>query len=135
MHNNICKVNLGHLSELENNLLFSLFNRLKDKQDTFVVFTPKEVKQLTGDPKISNTDLLRLARNLIDNLIKANFKQIIQGSDGDSGTSLQAFCKTDRLIRIRRPLISGFSSASSPPSLPLQGAKGKNKNDFALIMR
>ncbi|BDQ29140.1 hypothetical protein [Helicobacter ailurogastricus] len=41
MHNNIYKVNLGMLGELENNLFFSLFNRLKDKKDTVIRFAPK----------------------------------------------------------------------------------------------
>ncbi|WP_285602987.1 replication initiation protein [Helicobacter sp. NHP22-001] len=82
VHNNIYKVNLGHLSELENNLLFSLFNRLKDKQDTIVVFDKREVKLLAGNPKMPADRLLSVTKKLVDNLIKANFKSIIKMDSG-----------------------------------------------------
>ncbi|WP_221280073.1 replication initiation protein [Helicobacter gastrocanis] len=78
MHNNIYKVNLGHLSELETNLLFNLCHRLKDKQDTLVTYTAKEIRAFAGDPKMSNKNLLKLSIDLVDNLIKANFRQIAQ---------------------------------------------------------
>ncbi|GMB89904.1 hypothetical protein NHP190002_05830 [Helicobacter ailurogastricus] len=50
IHNNFYKVNLGTLGELENNLFFSLCNRLKDKRDTIIRFTPQELKALAGNP-------------------------------------------------------------------------------------
>ncbi|WP_373876816.1 RepB family plasmid replication initiator protein [Helicobacter ailurogastricus] len=49
MHNNFYKVNLGTLGELENNLFFSLCNRLKDKKDTIIRFSPQELKALAGN--------------------------------------------------------------------------------------
>ncbi|WP_120952951.1 RepB family plasmid replication initiator protein [Helicobacter sp. L8] len=66
MHNNIYKVNLGTLSELENNLFFGLFNRLKDKKDTIIRFTPKELKTLAGDPYMPNERLYKLTLGLFN---------------------------------------------------------------------
>lgn len=76
MHNNIYKVNLGMLSELESNLFFSLFNRLKDKNDTIIRFTPKELKALAGDPCMPNERLYKLVINLFNNIAGANFDLI-----------------------------------------------------------
>ncbi|GMB89891.1 hypothetical protein NHP190002_05700 [Helicobacter ailurogastricus] len=76
MHNNIYKVNLGMLSELENNLFFNLFNRLKDKRDTIIRFTSKELKALAGDSYMSNTRLYKLTLDLFNNIAGANFDLI-----------------------------------------------------------
>ncbi|CAM2906874.1 replication initiation protein [Helicobacter felis] len=76
VHNDIYKVNLGRLGARELNLLFSLFNRLKDQQDTCVRFSPQEVKNLMNDPKSSNADLLKVVRTLWSNIKAANFQQI-----------------------------------------------------------
>ncbi len=76
MHNNIYKVNLGTLSELESNLFFSLFNRLKDKKDTIIRFTPKELKILAGDADMPNARLYKLIINLFNNIAGANFDLI-----------------------------------------------------------
>ncbi|WP_104708341.1 RepB family plasmid replication initiator protein [Helicobacter ailurogastricus] len=73
MHNNIYKVNLGMLGELENNLFFSLFNRLKDKKDTVIRFTPQELKALAGDPHMPNTRLYKVTLDLFNNIAEANF--------------------------------------------------------------
>ncbi|WP_285658617.1 RepB family plasmid replication initiator protein, partial [Helicobacter bizzozeronii] len=76
MHNNIYKINLGTLSELENNLFFSLCNRLKDKKDTIIRFTPKELKVLAGDSDMPNARLYKLIINLFNNIAGANFDLI-----------------------------------------------------------
>ncbi|GLH58638.1 replication initiation protein [Helicobacter ailurogastricus] len=76
MHNNIYKVNLGMLGELENNLFFSLFNRLKDKKDTVIRFTPQELKALAGDPHMPNTRLYKVTLDLFNNIAGANFDLI-----------------------------------------------------------
>ncbi|BEG57265.1 hypothetical protein NHP21005_09530 [Helicobacter sp. NHP21005] len=76
VHNNIYKVNLGMLGELENNLLFSLFNRLKDKKDTVLRFNPKELKTLMGDPKMNNKELYKAVKQLFNNIAGANFDAI-----------------------------------------------------------
>ncbi|BCZ20028.1 hypothetical protein NHP190012_16700 (plasmid) [Helicobacter sp. NHP19-012] len=76
MHNNIYKVNLGMLSELENNLFFSLFNRLKDKKDTVIRFTQQELKALAGDPHMPNTRLYKVTLDLFNNIAGANFDLI-----------------------------------------------------------
>ncbi|WP_104628837.1 replication initiation protein, partial [Helicobacter bizzozeronii] len=76
MHNNIYKVNLGMLSELESNLFFSLFNRLKDKKDTIIRFTPKELRSLAGNLHMDNERLYKLIINLFNNIAGANFDLI-----------------------------------------------------------
>ncbi|WP_104636736.1 replication initiation protein [Helicobacter felis] len=78
LHNDIYKVNLGKIGAWESNLLFSLFNRLKDQQDALIHFTPKEVKTMIGDVKINNNDLLRVVRTLWKNVKNANFWEIIR---------------------------------------------------------
>ncbi|WP_104749763.1 replication initiation protein [Helicobacter cynogastricus] len=76
VHNDIYKVNLGKLGARELNLLFSLFNRLKDQQGTRIRFSPQEVKNLMNDPKSNNADLLKVVRTLWSNIKAANFQQI-----------------------------------------------------------
>ncbi|WP_158656966.1 replication initiation protein, partial [Helicobacter bizzozeronii] len=84
MHNNIYKVNLGMLSELESNLFFSLFNRLKDKKDSIIRFSPKELKVLAGNSHMDNERLRRVTLNLFNNIAGANFDLIIKFADGKS---------------------------------------------------
>ncbi|WP_104640628.1 replication initiation protein [Helicobacter bizzozeronii] len=76
LHNDIYKVNLGKLGAWESNLLFSLFNRLKDRGDTIIRFELHEVKEMIGDVKINNNDLLRVVRTLWKNVRLANFWEI-----------------------------------------------------------
>ncbi|WP_158652539.1 RepB family plasmid replication initiator protein [Helicobacter felis] len=64
------------MSELESNLFFSLFNRLKDKKDTIIRFTPKELKALAGNPHMDNERLYKLVINLFNNIARANFDLI-----------------------------------------------------------
>ncbi|WP_286349543.1 replication initiation protein [Helicobacter felistomachi] len=76
IHNNFYKVNLGTLGELENNLFFSLCNRLKDKNDTIIRFSPQELKALAGDPYMPNKRLYKLTADLFNNIAGANFDLI-----------------------------------------------------------
>ncbi|WP_104727488.1 replication initiation protein [Helicobacter felis] len=76
IHNDIYKVNLGKMGAREINLLFSLFNRLKDQQDTCIHFTPKEVKEMMDAPKIGDKDLLKAVKALWKNVKTANFWEI-----------------------------------------------------------
>ncbi|WP_104708961.1 replication initiation protein [Helicobacter felis] len=76
IHNDIYKVNLGKMGAREINLLFSLFNRLKDQQDTCIYFTPKEVKEMMDAPKIGDKDLLKAVKALWKNVKTANFWEI-----------------------------------------------------------
>ncbi|WP_285658551.1 replication initiation protein, partial [Helicobacter bizzozeronii] len=78
LHNDIYKVNLGKLGAWESNLLFAIFNKLKDNHDTIIHFTPQEVKEMIGDVKINNKDLLRVVKTLWKNIGLANFWEIIR---------------------------------------------------------
>ncbi|WP_285693518.1 replication initiation protein, partial [Helicobacter ailurogastricus] len=82
MHNNIYKVNLGTLGELESNLFFSFFNRLKDQQDTIIRFAPKDLKAMAGNTHMSNKTLYGLALNLFNSIAGANFDLIKHCPDG-----------------------------------------------------
>ncbi len=64
------------MSARESNLLFSLFNRLKDNGDTPIHFTPQEVKEMIGEPKISSKNLLKATEALWKNIRMANFWRI-----------------------------------------------------------
>ncbi|GMB92710.1 hypothetical protein NHP200010_04210 [Helicobacter bizzozeronii] len=76
IHNNFYKVNLGTLGELENNLFFSLCNRLKDKKDIIIRFSPQELKALAGDRYMPNKRLYKLTIDLFNNIAGANFDLI-----------------------------------------------------------
>ncbi|WP_104751152.1 replication initiation protein [Helicobacter salomonis] len=76
IHNDIYKVNLGKIGAWEGNLFFSLLNRLKDQQDTCIHFTPQEVRELIGTPKIDEANLLRVVETLWKNVRTANFWEI-----------------------------------------------------------
>ncbi|WP_121757007.1 replication initiation protein [Helicobacter felis] len=78
IHNDIYKVNLGKMGAWESNLLFSLFSRFKDQQDTCIQFTSQEVKELIGAPKIDETNLLRIVETLWKNVRTANFWEIVR---------------------------------------------------------
>ncbi|BEG58239.1 hypothetical protein NHP21005_19270 (plasmid) [Helicobacter sp. NHP21005] len=78
LHNDIYKVNLGKLGAWESNLLFALFNRLKDQGDTCIRFEPHEVKEMIGTPKIDGDNLLRVVRTLWKNIRMANFWKIMR---------------------------------------------------------
>ncbi|MFC3848510.1 replication initiation protein [Helicobacter baculiformis] len=78
LHNDIYKVNLGKLSALENNLLFSIFAKLKEHGDAVVRFTSSEIKSMLGDPKINNSDLLKSVKKLWENICTANFWKIMR---------------------------------------------------------
>uniref|UniRef100_UPI001E62D9E7 RepB family plasmid replication initiator protein n=1 Tax=Helicobacter pylori TaxID=210 RepID=UPI001E62D9E7 len=45
-HNNANKVNLGKLSEREANLLFAIFQKLKDQGNTLIRFEPQDLKRM-----------------------------------------------------------------------------------------
>ncbi|WP_158652188.1 replication initiation protein, partial [Helicobacter felis] len=94
IHNDIYKVNLGKMGAREINLLFSLFNRLKDQQDTCIYFTPKEVKEMMDAPKINNKDLLKAVEALWKNVKTANFWEIARYiEDGE-----ELVAKTNRFL-------------------------------------
>ncbi|BCZ18342.1 hypothetical protein NHP190003_16240 (plasmid) [Helicobacter sp. NHP19-003] len=78
LHNDIYKVNLGKLGAWESNLLFALFNRLKDQGDTCIRFEPHEVKEMIGALKIDGGNLLRVVRTLWKNIRMANFWKIMR---------------------------------------------------------
>ncbi|WP_104708952.1 replication initiation protein [Helicobacter felis] len=94
IHNDIYKVNLGKMGAREINLLFSLFNRLKDQQDTCIYFTPKEVKEMMDAPKIDKKGLLKAVHTLWSNVKTANFWEIARFiKDGE-----ELVAKTNRFL-------------------------------------
>ncbi|MGT0058195.1 replication initiation protein [Helicobacter pylori] len=73
-HNNTNKVNLGKLSEREANLLFAIFQKLKDQGNTLIRFEPQELKQMIMvKSNLTNRQLLQILKNLLDNIGGANF--------------------------------------------------------------
>ncbi len=76
VHNDIYKVNLGKLGARELNLLFSLFNRLKDQQGTRIRFSPQEIRGMMAAPKLDHAGLLKAVRMLLKNVESANFREI-----------------------------------------------------------
>ncbi|MFP6269518.1 RepB family plasmid replication initiator protein [Helicobacter pylori] len=73
-HNNANKVNLGKLSEREANLLFAIFQRLKDQGNTLMRFEPQDLKRMIMvKSNLTNRQLLQVLKNLLDNISGANF--------------------------------------------------------------
>ncbi|WP_104749032.1 replication initiation protein [Helicobacter cynogastricus] len=81
LHNDIYKVNLGKLGAWESNLLFSIFNKLKDHGDTLVLFNPQEIKKLIGNLDIGNRDLVRITKMLWNKIKAANFWVLLPRRD------------------------------------------------------
>ncbi|AFI08223.1 replication initiation protein [Helicobacter pylori] len=74
-HNNANKVNLGKLSEREANLLFAIFQRLKDQGNTLIRFEPQDLKRMLGI-KISYGNLTRTARSMWNKIKTADFWEV-----------------------------------------------------------
>ncbi|CRF40976.1 replication initiation protein [Helicobacter ailurogastricus] len=77
MHNNIYKVSLGSLTALENNLLYSICDKVKNKKDIIVHFTAKDLRQIAGLKTFSGAKLTALAKSLSKKLIAAHFEVLI----------------------------------------------------------
>ncbi|AFX90412.1 replication initiation protein [Helicobacter pylori] len=74
-HNNANKVNLGKLSEREANLLFAIFQRLKDQGNTLIRFEPQDLRRMLGI-KISYDNLTRTARSMWNKIKTADFWEV-----------------------------------------------------------
>ncbi|WP_101020878.1 replication initiation protein [Helicobacter pylori] len=74
-HNNANKVNLGKLSERESNLLFAIFQKLKDQGNTLIRFEPQDLKRMLGI-KISYDNLTRTARSMWNKIKTADFWEV-----------------------------------------------------------
>ncbi len=74
-HNNTNKVNLGKLSEREANLLFAIFQKLKDQGNTPIRFEPQELKRMLNID-ISNERLSEVVIKLWDSIKTADFWKI-----------------------------------------------------------
>ncbi|GAA8448140.1 hypothetical protein HpNP61_15330 [Helicobacter pylori] len=74
-HNNTNKVNLGKLSEREANLLFAIFQKLKDQGNTLIRFEPQDLRKMLGI-KISHDNLTRTARSMWNKIKTADFWEV-----------------------------------------------------------
>ncbi len=74
-HNNANKVNLGKLSEREANLLFAIFQKLKDQGNTLIRFEPQDLRKMLGI-KISYDNLTRTARSMWNKIKTADFWEV-----------------------------------------------------------
>lgn len=105
-HNNANKVNLGKLSEREANLLFAIFQRLKDQGNTLIRFEPQDLKRMIMvKSNLTNRQLLQILKNLLDNISGANFwiirEHVENGEVYEDHTSYMLFKQFD--IRIHKP--------------------------------
>ncbi|GAA8659997.1 hypothetical protein Hpoki27_12980 [Helicobacter pylori] len=74
-HNNTNKVNLGKLSEREANLLFAIFQKLKDQGNTLIRFAPQDLKRMLNID-ISNERLSEVVVKLWNSIKTADFWKI-----------------------------------------------------------
>ncbi len=74
-HNNANKVNLGKLSEREANLLFAIFQKLKDQGNTLIRFEPQDLKRMLNID-ISNERLSEVVVKLWNSIKTADFWKI-----------------------------------------------------------
>ncbi len=105
-HNNANKVNLGKLSEREANLLFAIFQRLKDQGNTLIRFEPQDLKRMIMvKSNLTNRQLLQILKNLLDNISGANFwiirEHVENGEIYEDHTSYMLFKQFE--IRIHKP--------------------------------
>ncbi|PUD03082.1 replication initiation protein, partial [Helicobacter pylori] len=105
-HNNTNKVNLGKLSEREANLLFAIFQKLKDQGNTLIRFEPQDLKRMIMvKSNLTNRQLLQILKNLLDNIGGANFwiirEHVENGEVYEDHTSYMLFKQFD--IRIHKP--------------------------------
>ncbi|MFP6080904.1 replication initiation protein [Helicobacter pylori] len=105
-HNNANKVNLGKLSEREANLLFAIFQRLKDQGNTLIRFEPQDLKQMIMvKSNLTNRQLLQVIKNLLDSISGANFwiirEHVENGEIYEDHTSYMLFKQFE--IRIHKP--------------------------------
>ncbi|MGL2342340.1 replication initiation protein [Helicobacter pylori] len=105
-HNNTNKVNLGKLSEREANLLFAIFQKLKDQENTLIRFEPQDLKRMIMvKSNLTNRQLLKILKNLLDNIGGANFwiirEHVENGEIYEDHTSYMLFKQFD--IRIHKP--------------------------------
>ncbi|WP_104683155.1 replication initiation protein, partial [Helicobacter felis] len=80
-HNDVNSVSLGKLGTLETNLLFAIFNKLKDKQDELLVFDCDEIKTMVHAVKISKNELSGVVKRLWKNIRLANFWMLLPKRD------------------------------------------------------
>ncbi|MDZ7551674.1 RepB family plasmid replication initiator protein, partial [Helicobacter pylori] len=105
-HNNTNKVNLGKLSEREANLLFAIFQKLKDQGNTLIRFEPQDLKQMIMvKSNLTNRQLLQILKSLLDNISGANFwiikEHVENGEIYEDHTSYMLFKQFE--IRIHKP--------------------------------
>ncbi|GAA8497527.1 hypothetical protein HpDR55_15580 [Helicobacter pylori] len=105
-HNNANKVNLGKLSEREANLLFAIFQKLKDQGNTLIRFEPQDLKRMIMvKSNLTNRQLLQILKNLLDNISGANFwiirEHVENGEVYEDHTSYMLFKQFE--IRIHKP--------------------------------
>ncbi|GHQ51091.1 hypothetical protein VN1225_15210 [Helicobacter pylori] len=105
-HNNTNKVNLGKLSEREANLLFAIFQKLKDQGNTLIRFEPQDLKQMIMvKSNLTNRQLLQILKNLLDKIGGANFwiirEHVENGEIYEDHTSYMLFKQFE--IRIHKP--------------------------------
>ncbi|WP_370865937.1 replication initiation protein [Helicobacter pylori] len=105
-HNNANKVNLGKLSERESNLLFAIFQKLKDQGNTLIRFEPQDLKRMIMvKSNLTNRQLLQILKNLLDNISGANFwiirEHVENGEVYEDHTSYMLFKQFE--IRIHKP--------------------------------
>ncbi|MGL2754133.1 replication initiation protein, partial [Helicobacter pylori] len=105
-HNNTNKVNLGKLSEREANLLFAIFQKLKDQGNTLIRFEPQDLKRMIMvKSNLTNRQLLQILKNLLDNISGANFwiirEHVENGEVYEDHTSYMLFKQFE--IRIHKP--------------------------------
>ncbi|MGN8520047.1 replication initiation protein [Helicobacter pylori] len=105
-HNNANKVNLGKLSEREANLLFAIFQKLKDQGNTLIRFEPQDLKRMIMvKSNLTNRQLLQILKSLLDNIGGANFwiirEHVENGEIYEDHTSYMLFKQFE--IRIHKP--------------------------------
>ncbi len=105
-HNNTNKVNLGKLSERESNLLFAIFQKLKDQGNTLIRFEPQDLKRMIMvKSNLTNRQLLQVLKNLLDNISSANFwiirEHVENGEVYEDHISYMLFKQFE--IRIHKP--------------------------------
>lgn len=84
-HNDFNKISLGRFNEIEQNLLFGILVKCKNKQDIEMEFSLNDLISLVGNrSNLTNDEIRKMAMNLADNFIKLDFRAIKEIEQGQT---------------------------------------------------
>lgn len=124
-HNDFNKIRLPSFTELHQNLLFGIIQKIRGSQDNIVNFLTSELQEFAGDRNYTHHDLFNEVCALKDNLFKADFT-IIQQREPNR--------KTIRTINLFQEFAVHIKEPKETALKALEGITIKVNPDFAYLV-